>query len=335
MNFLIKVMNTTSQKKDEVQNQVEDVAPEGSICAPLQAKLDLEPKQQKSISDLILKPGAHWVGDGFNVFPVFNRKAFTSSVSPFLMFDYAAPKHFKPTRHQLGVGEHPHRGMETVTIAWQGEVEHGDTLGNHDVIRAGDVQWMTAARGIVHQEYHSREFAKSGGVFEMCQVWVNLPSKHKLDPPRYQAHLQRAIPCVELPSGAGRLRVIAGDFFGVKGPSMTFTPIDLWHVELYKTGGCADLVFPDGHNTMIFVKRGAVALGARKLSGQDMALLGTKGNQASLEAMENATELLILSGEPIDEPIAAQGPFVMNTRAELHQAFDDYSRGRNGFQRKR
>merc|ERR1719401_2057050 len=216
--------------------------------------LDTGTLEMKEVHDVMLKPRPHWVGDGFHVLPVFSQKAFTRDMSPFLMFDYGAPKVFSPTRGKLGVGQHPHRGFETVTIAWQGEVEHGDHLGNRDVIRAGDVQWMTAGRGIVHEEYHSREFAKTGGVFEMCQLWVNLPSKHKMDPARYQPIAGTSIPTVALDSGAGYVRVIAGNYCGATGPAKTFSPIDMWEVRLNESGKSADLVFPECHNTIIFVR---------------------------------------------------------------------------------
>jgi hypothetical protein len=287
----------------------------------------------KQVSDVMLKPRPHWVGDGFHVLPVFHNKAFTRDVSPFLMFDYAQPKQFTPTRGKLGVGKHPHRGFETVTIAWQGEVEHGDHLGNRDVIHAGDVQWMTAARGIIHEEYHSREFAKTGGKFEMCQLWVNLPSKHKMDPARYQPILGSTIPSVSLKSGAGRVRVIAGNYDGVPGPAMTFSPVDMWEVLLTESGKVSDLVFPEGHNTIIFVKRGSVVVGARedKLNEQDVAMMGEKGRQVPVRALVDNTELLVLSGQPFNEPIASRGPFCMNSQKELTQAQSDYSQRQNGF----
>jgi redox-sensitive bicupin YhaK (pirin superfamily) len=288
---------------------------------------------KKSVEDIMPKPQPHWVGDGFHVLPVFNRKAFTRDISPFLMFDYAMPKQFNPTRGKLGVGKHPHRGFETVTLAWQGEVEHGDHLGNRDVIRAGDVQWMTAARGIVHEEYHSREFAKTGGKFEMCQLWVNLPIKHKMDPARYQPITSGSIPTVALPSDAGYVRVIAGSYGETVGPAMTFSPIDMWEVRLSKSGVCTDLVFPEGHNTIVFVRQGAAVVGEsqEKLSEQDVALMSEVGRQVPIRALVDDTMLLILSGQPFDEPIAHRGPFVMNTSRELEQASKDYMTRSNGF----
>lgn len=292
-----------------------------------------EPLGMKTVKDVMLKPRPHWVGDGFHVLPVFNHKAFTRDMSPFLMFDYATPKEFNPTRGKLGVGQHPHRGFETVTIAWQGEVEHGDHLGNRDVIHAGDVLWMTAARGIIHEEYHSREFAKTGGKFEMCQLWVNLPQKHKMDPARYQPITSNTIPTVALDSGAGYVRVIAGSYGSAAGPAMTFSPIDLWELRLNKSGNATDLVFPVGHNTIIFVRQGAAAVGAKqhKLNAQDVALLGELGRKVPIRALADDTMLLVLSGQPFDEPIANMGPFCMNTASELRQAREDYMSRSNGF----
>jgi hypothetical protein len=288
----------------------------------------------KQVQDVMLKPRPHWVGDGFHVLPVFSQKAFTRDMSPFLMFDYGAPKVFSPTRGKLGVGQHPHRGFETVTIAWQGEVEHGDHLGNRDVIRAGDVQWMTAGRGIVHEEYHSREFAKTGGHFEMCQLWVNLPRKHKMDPARYQPITSSTIPSVDIGDGTGRVRVIAGSYADVKGPAMTFSPIDMWEVLLASAGKRTQLVFPEGHNTIIFVKRGNAIVGDHQLHEQDVACLGENGRQVLVQAMTDETELLVLSGQPFEDPIAHMGPFVMNTREELARAQRDYQQRSNGFDRR-
>lgn len=287
----------------------------------------------KTVKEVMLKPRPHWVGDGFHVLPVFDHKAFTRDMSPFLMFDYGAPKAFSPTRGRLGVGQHPHRGFETVTIAWQGEVEHGDHLGNRDVIRAGDVQWMTAGRGIIHEEYHSREFAKTGGQFEMCQLWINLPSKHKMDPARYQPITSNIIPSVDIEDGVGRVRVIAGNYNGVAGPAMTFSPIDLWEVVINCAGKRANLVFPEGHNTIVFVKRGGAVVGSleKKLQEQDVALMGEVGRQVPVCATEDNTVLLVLSGQPFNEPIAHSGPMCMNTNKELAQASQDYMNRANGF----
>lgn len=331
-----KSKQTQVETDTDTQVNVDTKAAPGAPPKQIPRSLDSGALMKKTVEDVMLKPRPHWVGDGFHVLPVFAGRAFTRDVSPFLMFDYAQPKQFDPTKGKLGVGQHPHRGFETVTIAWQGEVEHGDHLGNRDVIHAGDVQWMTAARGIIHEEYHSREFAKTGGKFEMCQLWVNLPKKHKMDPARYQPITSTTIPTVALPSGAGFVRVIAGSYGEAVGPSKTFSPIDMWEVRLHKAGGCADLVFPEGHNTIIFVRQGAAAVGAKehKLRAQDVALMGEAGRQVPVQALADDTMLLILSGQPFDEPIASAGPFCMNTSQELQQANQDYRSRSNGFGRR-
>jgi len=290
----------------------------------------------KAIKDIMPAPEPHWVGDGFHVYPVFNDLAFTRHVSPFLMFDYAAPKHFAPTSKHRGVGQHPHRGFETVTIAFQGEVEHGDSTGNTGVIGPGDVQWMTAGRGIVHKEHHSASFAKSGGTFEMCQLWVNLPKRHKMTPPSYQPILGSDVPEValsadDLDMAQGKVRVIAGSFRGTRGPARTFTPIDMWDVRLSTVGHEVEFELPAGHNTLIFVRKGSVRVGEDGVvSPQGMVQLELAGTQVRLSALVPDTQLLLLSGEPIDEPIAARGPFVMNTQAELAQAAQDHRSGMLG-----
>eukprot|EP00240_Pyramimonas_obovata_P005638 CAMPEP_0118945824 /NCGR_PEP_ID=MMETSP1169-20130426/43041_1 /TAXON_ID=36882 /ORGANISM="Pyramimonas obovata, Strain CCMP722" /LENGTH=326 /DNA_ID=CAMNT_0006891629 /DNA_START=266 /DNA_END=1247 /DNA_ORIENTATION=- len=276
----------------------------------------------KSVRRIMPTPPQHWVGDGFHVYPVFHDLAFTKELSPWLMFDYAAPKKFSPTSSRRGVGKHPHRGFETVTVAFQGEVEHGDSVGNRDVIGAGDVQWMTAARGIIHEEFHSTEFAKKGGVFEMCQLWLNLPAKHKMDPPRYQPILAKDIPSVPLPGG-GHVKVIAGEFAGVRGPAHTFTPVELWDVELEKKGTAYELNVPAGHNVIVFVRRGRALIGSegaeKEIKPQGVALMHREGSTLRLVPSEDAVKVMVLGGEPIDEPIAARGPFVMNTYEEIQK----------------
>ena len=305
---------------------------------------------QKTIKEICRKPPSHWVGDGFNVFPVFANKAFTSELSPFLMFDYAAPKEFPPNKSydRRGVGQHPHRGFETVTIAFQGEIEHADSSGNRDVIGPGDTQWMTAGRGIVHQEYHSSEFSVKGGLFEMCQLWLNLPSEHKMTAPKYQPLLDKNIPKVELLSAAsagdnnngvcsvapledGYARIIAGEFRDVKGPAETFTPVNLWDLILLNPASKFEFEIPESHTLLVFVRRGSVKVQGKMLGLADVAIMNKGGKQLTLQSLEKDTSVLILSGEPIDEPIAARGPFVMNTQNELRQAMRDYQSGTNGF----
>ena len=270
----------------------------------------------------------HWVGDGFNVRPVFANLAFTPDISPFLMFDYAAPRDFEATQDKRGVGPHPHRGFETVTIAFQGEIEHGDSVGNRGVIGAGDVQWMTAASGIIHEEFLSREFLKQGGTLEMVQLWINLPSKFKMIAPKYQPILNREIPEVPLPDNAGSVRVIAGNYAGTEGAASTYSPVNLWDIKI-AAGKTVELTVPDGHNAMLFVRRGKVSLGSAVLGTADLAVLEQSGSHIKFQALEDSS-LLLMGGEPIAEPIVASGPFVMNTEQEIRVAMMDYQSGRMG-----
>ncbi len=278
----------------------------------------------------VFGPGStHWVGDGFHVRNIFPSNGVEEQISPFLMLDYAGPTDFKPTNKPRGVDEHPHRGFETVTIAYQGCVEHRDSAGNSGTIEAGDVQWMTAASGVVHEEKHEREFAAQGGTFEMVQLWVNLPKKYKMTAPRYQALTKADIPVVQLGDG-NYARVIAGELDGVKGPAKTFTPVTAIDVRL-KGGTSCDLKLPTGYNTGVVLLRGDVELNSEiQLSGEaKLALLSPEGDHVSLTAKKD-TILLVLAGEPIDEPVASYGPFVMNTEEELVQAVSDYRAGKMG-----
>lgn len=298
----------------------------------------------KAVKEVLPRPSRHWVGDAFHVFPVFAHKAFTEELSPFLMFDYAAPKMFKPSQSEpRGVGQHPHRGFETVTIAFKGEVQHHDNQGNSGIIGPGDVQWMTAASGIVHEEYHSRAFSKSGGEFEMCQIWVNLPSEHKMTKPRYQPILVSDIAVSPLwawegqacaaaasPASEGEVRVIAGEFRGVKGPAKTFSQVDMWDVRIKATAQPYAFDTVPGNTVIVFVRRGGVDVQGRSLGPQDVAILQGEASLVIMRALEADTQLLVLAGAPLNEPIANQGPMVMNTRAELQQAFQDYQAGKFG-----
>jgi hypothetical protein len=283
----------------------------------------------KKVVSIERKPSAHWVGDGFPVRTVFSFDTLGYRISPFLLLDYAGPAEFVPADQPRGVDEHPHRGFETVTIVYQGELEHRDSAGNHGKIGPGDVQWMTAASGVVHEEKHSREFTRLGGTLEAVQLWVNLPKEFKMSSPRYQTILDRQIPSVSLPAGAGTVRVIAGEFEGVKGPAETFTPINLWDLRL-KTYRRAEFMLPRGFTTAVFVLRGEVALPDAERAGEaDLALLTREGDLLRIEAREDAT-LLVLNGAAIDEPVAAYGPFVMNSKTEITQAIEDYHDGRLG-----
>jgi redox-sensitive bicupin YhaK (pirin superfamily) len=274
-------------------------------------------------------PAGHWVGDGFPVRTLFSHSTHGGHTTPFLMLDYAGPTRFAPTDRRRGVGEHPHRGFETVTIVYQGELEHRDSAGNGGRIGPGDVQWMTAASGILHEEFHSRDFARTGGMLEMAQLWVNLPSQDKMTAPGYQTLLDKDIFSVPLANDAGMLRIIAGSYEGRTGPAHTFTPMNVWDVRL-RARGEASLALPDGHTLVVVVLGGTVLVGGAQVvrEGQTI-LLSRDGGDLTIEA-NNEAKLLVLSGEPIDEPIVAQGPFVMNTEGEIRQAIDDFRAGRFG-----
>ena len=278
----------------------------------------------------IYQPGStHMVGDGFPVRNLFPSNDLDRSVDPFLMLDYAGPRRFAPTDHPRGVGEHPHRGFETVTIMYEGAVAHRDSAGNAGVISPGDVQWMTAASGIVHEEMHEAHWAKQGGNFQAIQLWVNLPKAHKMSAPRYQTLVNADIPTVTLDHGAGHLRVIAGTFQGQKGPALTVTPIELYDVQV-RAGARVELTLPEGHSASVFVLQGRVSVNGATPAGEaELVVLKRQGSLLVLEATLDS-RLLIMSGKPIEEPIARYGPFVMNTKAELVQAVEDYQAGRMG-----
>jgi quercetin 2,3-dioxygenase len=269
----------------------------------------------------------HWVGDGFPVRSLFSYDSLGRHLSPFLLLDYAGPHYFEPTMARRGVGQHPHRGFETVTIVYDGQVEHKDSAGNGGIIGPGDVQWMTAGGGILHEEYHAPAFAKTGGPFRMVQLWVNLPAKDKMAPGGYQGIVSADIPVVALPAGAGKARVIAGELLGARGPAKTFTPINVWDLRLYRDADL-QLDLPEGHTSMLVVLAGHVTINGSQQAGEaEMILLSREGGDVSIHADGDAT-LLVLTGEPIDEPIVGYGPFVMNTEDEIRQAVDDFNGGK-------
>nr|WP_243430821.1 pirin family protein [Pseudomonas sp. 51_B] len=274
-------------------------------------------------------PHAHWVGDGFPVRSLFTYDDLASKISPFLLLDYAGPHDFTPTNGRRGVGQHPHRGFETVTIVYQGELEHRDSTGAGGLIGPGDVQWMTAANGIIHEEFHSPAFARSGGTLEMVQLWVNLPARDKRAAAGYQTLLSADIPVLQLPDNVGSLRVIAGAYQGLSGPAKTFTAMDVWDMQL-NAGSTLQLPVAAGRNAALVVLRGTVRVnGERDAGPASLVLLEREGEDVAIEALERAS-LLLLSGEPIDEPIVGYGPFVMNTQAEIAESFDDFHSGRFG-----
>ncbi|WP_078813549.1 pirin family protein [Prosthecobacter debontii] len=273
----------------------------------------------------------HWVGNGFPVRSVFDYNGLGRELSPFLLLDYAPPYDFPPggAKEKRGVGAHPHKGFETVTVAYQGELEHRDSSGGGGKIGPGDVQWMTAGRGIVHEEFHSAAFTQKGGRLQMAQLWVNLRAVDKKAAPRYQTLLQKDIPTVTLPNEAGSLRVIAGDYSTTTGPAKTYSPIQLWDVSL-KAGQDVTLPVPEGHTTAFLLLQGMVTIhGDADAKEGDLAIFERQGQSLTLHAKEEA-RLLLMAGEPLNEPIAGHGPFVMNTYEEIEAAFDEFQRGEMG-----
>lgn len=283
----------------------------------------------KKILGIHHSPHAHWVGDGFPVSSLFTYDNLASQISPFLLLDYAGPHTFTPTSARRGVGQHPHRGFETVTIVYQGELEHRDSTGAGGLIGPGDVQWMTAANGIIHEEFHAPSFAKSGGTLEMVQLWVNLPARDKRAAAGYQTLLDADIPVISLQDDAGSLRVIAGSYAGQPGPARTFTAMDVWDMRL-RAGAQLQLPVAAGRNAALVVLNGKLRVNSERDAGPaSLVLLDRAGEGVALQVLED-TSVLLLSGEPIDEPIVGYGPFVMNSQAEIAESFDDFHAGRFG-----
>lgn len=281
----------------------------------------------KKVTRIKRSDSGHWVGDGFPVSTMFSYFEDSDGISPFLLLDYAGPADFEPSDKPRGVEKHPHRGFETVTIVYQGEVEHKDNAGNSGKIGPGDVQWMTAAHGILHEEMHGMDFTRKGGTLEMIQLWVNLPAKHKMSDPGYQEIVSRDIPVVNLPDGAGQVRVIAGEYNDVRGAARTFTPLNLWDMRV-KTGANVTLPVPDGHNTMLLVLLGQISAdNGENISEREIVHFTREGGMISFNVQKEAA-LLLMSGEPIDEPVVGRGPFVMNTAEEIRTAMNDYAAGR-------
>lgn len=284
----------------------------------------------KKVQQVLAPPPAHMVGDGFrvhNFFPsgynISNRR-----MSPFFMLDYNSKIEFSPREIPRGVGVHPHRGFETVTIAYHGKVAHGDSYGNSGVIGEGEVQWMTAASGILHKEYHEEEFSKTGGLFQMVQLWVNLPAKDKMSTPKYQGITKEMMGRYELPDGKGGVEIIAGSYEGVQGPAFTFTPIQVYNLRLHK-GARLTLDFPETDNTGLLMIEGSALVNEDTVQQDHFALMANEGTSFTVEALEDAI-ILVLSGTPINEPIANYGPFLMNTTEELQEAIKDFNTGKFG-----
>lgn len=286
----------------------------------------------KNIELILAPPAPHMVGDGFRVhtFIPSGRNLDMKRMSPFIMMDYNSKFYFSPTDQPRGVSVHPHRGFETVTIAYHGKIAHHDSSGNSGIIGEGDVQWMTAASGILHKEYHETEFSKKGGDFQMVQLWVNLPAKDKMTTPKYQGITNVQINKFELPENGGVIEIIAGEYENIKGTAATFTPVYLLNTKLNK-GAKASFNFPANYNTALLVIEGSVKVNdIKNISTDHFALFENEGEEFTIEATEN-TVVLVLSGEPIEEPIVAHGPFVMNTQTEIMQAFYDMNIGKFGY----
>ncbi|MEN9538634.1 MAG: hypothetical protein RLZZ126_869 [Pseudomonadota bacterium] len=283
----------------------------------------------KAVTRIHSNPRSHWVGDGFPVRSLFDYQGLGRELSPFLLLDYAAPVEFAPTARPRGVGPHPHRGFETVTIVYEGEVAHRDSTGQSGVIGPGDVQWMTAGSGILHEEFHSEAFTRQGGRMHMVQLWVNLPARDKMTAPGYQAILSADIPVVPLPGGAGSVRVIAGQYGAVQGAARTFSPLQVLDVSV-QAGQAVELPAPEGWNTALVVLGGSASIpGGQGMQEGDMALWSREGSGLTLHA-QTETRALLLAGQPLNETIVGHGPFVMNTMAEIRQAILDFNSGKFG-----
>ena len=284
----------------------------------------------KKVDMIVAPPPRHWVGDGFYVHGFFPHGPLSGErMSPFFLLDYNAQMDFPPREQPFGVGSHPHRGFETVTIAYHGKVAHHDSMGGGGVIGEGDVQWMTAGSGILHKEYHEEQFNREGGLFQMVQLWVNLPAKYKMTEPNYQAITNVEMGRVLLANG-GEVEIIAGEFNGVKGPATTFSPVHLYNLKP-KAGESVELSFPSGYTTAILAIEGSAKMnGSDKLPTNYLALFERDGESITVEAAEDSI-LLMMCGEPLNEPIAQYGPFLMNTQIEIAEAIDDYRMGKFGY----
>ncbi len=283
----------------------------------------------KQVSAVLSAPAPHMVGDGFRVHNFF-PSGYRIKMSPFFLLDYNAKINFSARKDPRGVGVHPHRGFETVTIAYHGAIAHHDSAGNSGVIYPGDVQWMTAAGGILHKEYHEAEFSKNGGDFQMVQLWVNLPAKDKMTKPKYQGIKHQDMARHDLPDGVGTIEVIAGAYKDTIGSASTFTPINVFNIRL-KKGGKAAVSLPASHNTGFVVIEGSIKINGKETANADQFIhFKNEGSEINIEALDN-TVVLVLSGEPINEPIAQYGPFLMNTAEEIQQAISDYNQGKFGF----
>jgi redox-sensitive bicupin YhaK (pirin superfamily) len=288
-------------------------------------------EKYKIIGEILSPPGFHWVGNGFKVHNFFpGGYDIVNKISPFYLLDYNAKMNYKPSNEKRGVGVHPHRGLETVTIAYHGKVAHHDSAGNSGIISEGDVQWMTAGKGILHKEYHESGYVKEGGDFQMVQLWVNLPAKYKMSEPKYQEIPNSGMKKFEIENKGGIINIIAGEYKSIKGTAKTFTPINLFDVRLNKNGK-TDFEFAENHNTGLLIIEGKIKINNIEIVNNDhFVLFKNEGTKIEIEALENST-ILIMSGEPINELITQSGPFLMNTEQEIRQAYEDFKMGKFGY----
>lgn len=302
----------------------------GSISNKVNAAYKLANSGYRGVEGVLSPTNTHMVGNGFKVMNFFpNGKGFEERMSPFFLLDFNAEVNFPPSDISQGVGVHPHRGIETITFAYKGGVEHHDSKGNHGIIGKGDIQWMTAGGGVLHKEYHEKNFNKNGGAFEMVQLWINLPKAHKMTPAKYQSIAHHTKPKHTLPNNMGVIHVVAGEYSGVKGIASTFSPIHMYDMHLNAN---ADFTFtlPASYNTGILVVDGNITINNTKAPENHYVQLKNESGEIHIKAGAKTT-LLVLSGEPLNEPFVGYGPFVMNTEAEIHQAIEDYNKGKFGF----
>jgi quercetin 2,3-dioxygenase len=288
-----------------------------------------EPTARRAIDRIIEPPPGHWVGDGFPARTYLSpHDDLERRVSPFLLLDYGGRYDFTPTRHRRGVGGHPHRGFETVTLSWEGRIAHHDSAGNAGVIGPGDVQWMTAGSGVLHSEYHDAAFARTGGTLHGVQIWIDLPAAEKMHPPRYQSLVAEKIPTSDVAGGLGQVRVIAGQYGATTGAARTFSPIDLWDVSL-RASGRLNVSFAEADSVAILVVGGAVRVNESPVHDGNLVVFANRGHDIGIDAVSDS-QFLVLHGTPLDQPVVAHGPFVMNTSEQIHEAIADFQSGAFG-----
>ncbi len=301
-----------------------------AFSAPMKAAAKLASAKYRSVEGVLPPTNTHMVGNGFKVMNFFpNGRGFEERMSPFFLLDFNAEVSYPPSDISRGVGVHPHRGIETITFAYKGGVEHHDSKGNHGIIGPGDIQWMTAGGGVLHKEYHEQTYLKKGGAFEMLQLWINLPKKHKMAPAKYQSIVHSSKPKVTLPGNMGEIYVVAGEYQGVKGVASTYSPVHMYDIH-YNAHADFSFSLPGNYNTGILVVDGAITVNDHKVPENHFVQLKNEAGEIHIKASKKGI-LLVLSGEPLNEPYVNYGPFVMNTEEEIHQAIEDYNAGKFGF----